>query len=239
MEQDDDVVGEIVLDEAYLQCPVCKDVYVRPRMYPCGHSCCEPCMIKMDQLKEETTIYHTPLYMCPCCRAESIYRWNTRPINHALSSICNLHSSHTPELSSTEEETSIPTDVNLRTLAVETRNHIALDLYEKLLPILFKAAGEGRRYVVITDSMVVRKVELVCDLLSHMLFTQHDVYKVLCTRNECQIIFSNDYTVLREYTNHPRQTTTTPIHLLDINAITNSLDSFTAMLEEEIQEEDQ
>ena len=262
MEEEFEDDTDVLIEDVHLQCPVCKDLYVRPRMYPCGHSCCEECMITMDRLKAETSIYHTPLYKCPCCRAESIFKWYSRPINHALSSICRLHPNYETRLEEVgetkEKEDTAPADVNLRTLAMESRHHIAVDLYDKLLPLLYAAAGEGRRHVVITDKQTIRRIELVCDILSKLLFDRHNVYKVLCTRNECQVIFSDDaFTILREYTNSAANPPlpTTPIRLVDIDTITQTLntiqeelplrmmpplqrrDNFTAMLEEELRVE--
>lgn len=221
------------VDDIHLHCPICKDLYIRPRMYPCGHSCCEECMVTMDRLKAQNSIYHTPLYKCPCCRAESIFRWYTRPINHALAAICALHRNHTDRMEEStkdEEPSSVPEDVNLRTLAMESRHHVALDLYERLLPLLYEAAGEGRRHMAITEKTMIRQIELVCDILSQILFERHNVYKVQCTRTECQFIFSDDaFTVLREYTNNrnppPPPLPTTPVRLLDIDAITQTLNT--------------
>lgn len=220
------------VEDVHLNCPVCKDLYVRPRMYPCGHSCCEACMVTMDRLKAETSIYHTPLYQCPCCRAESIFKWYTRPINHALAAICSLHRFHTmrmEEATKEEEDPSVPEDVNLRTLSTESRHHVALDIYERVLPLLYQAAGEGRRHMVITEKTMLRQIELVCDILSQLLFERHNIYKIQCTRTECQFIFSDDaFTVLREYTNSnnpPPPLPNTPIRLVDIDAITQTLNT--------------
>ena len=232
------------IDEELLQCPVCKDIMVEPRMYTdCGHTVCTSCMKKMDRLRAENSVFHTPLYRCPCCRTETIYRWYARPINRAIMSICEKHEKYASrveevrsEEKNEEKEPSIPDNIDLRALATESREQIALDLYDKLLPIMYEAAAEGRRHVVITKKKTIRKIELVCDLLSTMFFETNNIFKILCTRSECQIIFSDDaFTVLREYTNNdvteeeieetPPPLPNTPIQLLNLDAIAETIRS--------------
>ena len=43
------------LDE-HFYCPICRDIFMTPKLYDCGHTICEKCMIKMDETEEEKVI---------------------------------------------------------------------------------------------------------------------------------------------------------------------------------------
>ena len=49
-EESDD--SGILVKETELMCPICKDLYVYPRNYDCGHTLCELCMLEMDKIDE-------------------------------------------------------------------------------------------------------------------------------------------------------------------------------------------
>ncbi|KAM8839101.1 uncharacterized protein ACB058_015638 [Synchiropus picturatus] len=48
--------------EKLLQCPVCRDIFNKPSLLPCGHSVCESCVESM--LDHSSTLH----FRCPECR---------------------------------------------------------------------------------------------------------------------------------------------------------------------------
>ena len=60
-------------------CPICKDYLLQPRIYECGHTICERCMINCDKsVKSEVrSTFDTPIYKCPLCRKKN---WNNNII---------------------------------------------------------------------------------------------------------------------------------------------------------------
>ena len=70
-------------------CPICKDYLLEPRIYECGHTICESCMIKSDKTVKENTLntFQLPVYKCCLCRHETLKEWFRRPINHNLQCI--------------------------------------------------------------------------------------------------------------------------------------------------------
>ena len=79
-------------DKDDFNCPVCKEIFVFPRIYPnCAHSVCEDCMTKMDDLDPSRTAHTIVIHHCPICREPTILPWYSRPINRAIERIiCNM-----------------------------------------------------------------------------------------------------------------------------------------------------
>ena len=69
-----------------ITCPICKEDMMLPRVYECGHTICEPCMINTDKIDKEAVLntFTVPEYKCPLCREKSIISWFLRPLNRAL-----------------------------------------------------------------------------------------------------------------------------------------------------------
>lgn len=64
---------------------------VAPRVYECGHSVCEFCMMQSDLVAAEEAALNTlPLYRCPECRCGTLLPCKERPVNHALSRLLRL-----------------------------------------------------------------------------------------------------------------------------------------------------
>lgn len=74
-----------------MECPVCAQDMITPKLYDCGHSVCELCMIKMDlNAAEEAHLNTLPLFRCPVCRTATFNTFHTRPLNHALCEIIEV-----------------------------------------------------------------------------------------------------------------------------------------------------
>ena len=76
---------ELKYDEN-LNCQVCLNIFVNPRIYECGHSVCEECMHNCDKEIEEQTPsnFDIPKYVCPICRKQTIISYKYRPLNRRL-----------------------------------------------------------------------------------------------------------------------------------------------------------
>lgn len=140
-------------------CPICRSIYVRPRIYPeCGHSLCENCHIQTDEHTDIPDAYTAIVYKCPICRSETLTPWNRRPLNRALDEICS--SSFSEEYNERSEELGeAPApetignkeDVDLAKMAIAERNRVATALYDEIFPLLHKTARDGGDYISITS----------------------------------------------------------------------------------------
>ena len=73
-------------DNNHQLCPVCKDMMLIPRIYICGHTVCERCMIKTDKLRDENNdlVFTATIYKCPLCRSQTYLDIESRPINRVV-----------------------------------------------------------------------------------------------------------------------------------------------------------
>ena len=191
-------------DDGPPKCPVCRSVFVRPRMYECGHSICEACMVGIDEYTERY-FSELPNYKCPCCRKETVVPWHRRPINQALESICQAY----PEYEARQQD-AVPNDyetpkniqaTDLATMASTERRRIAKEQYQALLPTLYEAAKMGSPSVVISCRKTVDIVSRVIDLFSKHLFDNNKIHRVLVAKDELTIDLVRDTTVVHEYVN--------------------------------------
>lgn len=215
-----------------LTCPVCRELYQIPRMYACGHSVCEGCMVHMDRTTDAYSPFHLPVFRCPTCRAETTARTEQRPINHALRSLVEAHDDFEFD-PARERLRPVRPPVgwmgNLQRLASESRYRLAHETHAALLPLLYTAACDGKRYVIVSEKPLVQRMEVCADLLSALLFEKNNVFKLVVTREEATIVFTQDaFNTQREYTN--RDTT---VPLLDLRAINETLESIREGLLEE------
>jgi len=198
------------------KCPVCRSIYVRPRMYECGHSICETCMHGTDQYTERY-FNELPNYRCPVCRQESITPWYRRPLNQTLDSICqgfpeyDSRQSEIDDLDSFDKSlTKFEDDVDIAKMAQTERKRIARKHYEDILPILVEAAQEGSSSLKITCKDKVRSISRVFDLFSRYLF-RHKIYRVVCAHDEIIVsILRQQVQVSNEYTNPELRPTSPP-----------------------------
>ena len=191
-------------------CPICKDTMMVPRIYECGHSICEPCMIKCDKSdqKKNLSIYSVPEYSCPLCRHKTIVEWYERPINRILLSILRndenynkKYEKYMKDHKELEEVDEIPEKINLSFLVNENKKRITLELYKKIVPILFDAASDGKSYISFS-STISKKIQIVSDILSEKLFKNYNIYKMVSTSRECIIeIIPTDLSYKNEFIN--------------------------------------
>lgn len=186
-----------------LQCPVCYELCIYPRIYPdCGHTVCSPCMAEMDNHVEPSSTFNMIIFKCPICRTPSFSHWNTRPINHHITSMIEAHPSYidTANKKNMSKYTTIRfdshTDTNLGLIASNAHANQTIRLYESILPHLVKAARLGQLRVEITDN--VPSIQRCVRSLSTLLFKRNNIYRITCSRHECVVYL---LPVLERYTN--------------------------------------
>jgi len=173
-------------------CPICKDIMIFPRIYACGHTICEPCMIKTDKLCDENNnlVFTATIYKCPLCRSQTYLDIQYRPINRIL--LDQLRKDPEYEQKYNEyiknkkdniEEFS--EKIDLGKLTYQKREDKSSVIYNEILPILYKAARKGQPFVTITHNN--KNIQLVSDLLANKLFINNNIYKLLSTPRECTI----------------------------------------------------
>ena len=192
--------------ESHLKCCVCKDLYVFPRQYNCGHSCCEKCMAQIDRHTAAPSSFHLTIYSCPMCRHKTIIPWYHREPNIALRRIVECHPNYEERMKEHGERQKViavaitEDDVDLEAVCTNARQKEADRLYRTFYPLLFFAAKKGKQYVVISNLDDVQQIEPVADLFANMLIDKHNIYKLLITRSECTIMFTeNAFHVGREF----------------------------------------
>ena len=194
-------------------CPICSDYMLQPRIYDCGHTICERCMVKKDKedLVKIVNIFSIEHYACPICRNHTIKPWYTRPINRSLVDVLSNDvkykqaNDHYLNNESTEYDQLIynpPEDIDLSKLCEESRIRMANNLYNDIIPILFEAAITGKAYVNIPNPLA-RTVRMVSDLISQRLFRNHNIHKMTCSYRDCtiELVKSNGNQIRNEYTN--------------------------------------
>jgi hypothetical protein len=175
-----------------LLCPICKDLLMIPRLYSCGHNVCEECMILADKATEDDGTHVAPIYRCPICRDETLQKWYARPINTDLIDVlCKLspeyqtkHSEHEKRNIADVPCSLIPKNVNLGYLSTHIREFRTESLYRQIVPILYRAALEGKAYITITSSQAIGTV---ADLLAKRLIERNGIYRFISGHRECQI----------------------------------------------------
>ena len=204
--QDD---SNILVKNADIICPVCREVYVSPRNYDCGHTLCEICMIEMDKIDaEKANTHEAAIHSCPICRETTIKTWDQRPINISLQNIVMTHKDYEARLNELKkiiEKTvtvNVPDNTNISNLAFGKRKRIAEEIYDAILPIIYEAAVDGAGYICITEPNVVADIEKTIDVLSSMLFRKNNVYRVQVTRQECTIHLIKNANWKRDFRNN-------------------------------------
>ena len=215
---------------ASLTCAVCRDLFLRPRSFPCGHSFCGECHINIDMEAERQHAARSRAsyarlgergdevvaYACPMCRATTNTGWRRRPINVALQSLASEHPHYAQREAAQENSViesitgatpvprgeSISSNVlNLRELATTHREQLAESVYIKVLPELYMAATSGKSSVSFNADDIVTKSKHMLDLLSARLF-KHGCWRVEMNRTFTTLtVHMVEVDVGRVYTN--------------------------------------
>ena len=200
---------DMVIKSSDLVCPICRELYVNPRSYTCGHTLCEICMIEMDKVDaQKCNTHQAPIHTCPICRETTVRSWSQRPINITLQNIVSTHKDYPKrleELKKCQDTTvsiTLNDDVDISKLAYEKRKKMAERIYEGILPVIYEAAMEGEGYVCIKEPNIVSGIEKTIDVLSGMLFRQNNVYRVQVTRQECTIHLIKNANWKRDFRNN-------------------------------------
>ena len=192
-----------------LLCPICREIFVTPRVFECGHSICEQCHIEIDRHTQQNDVHTTQLYRCPVCRLETIRPYYRRPVNIELDRVAQQHTEayalRKASYEAPAETRPVSKTIQLASMARRSRMNTALALYRQLMPLLAEAAGDGRSYLTITQHDMVCQAEKVMDLLSMLLFS-HGVYRVFVNpgyeNKELTVTLLKEGTrIRREYTN--------------------------------------
>ena len=172
--------------EELSSCPICKESPLAPRIYDCGHTVCEPCMIKNDEVDEEANdLFNITSFKCPICRDKTLKSWFSRPINRSLLEILLQNEKYSKDYddyisaSIKTEELDIPININLSYLCRKTRQEKLIKIYNDILPLLFNAALKGKSHVKLTVEYT-EDIKLVADLLADKLFNFTQLYIVCC-----------------------------------------------------------
>lgn len=187
------------------RCPVCRFVYIRARIYECGHSICETCMAGID---DYTSRYFNelPNYKCPVCRNATLIPYYRRPLNQTLNSICQGFPEYESRRLDVEDfelkdDARVEKDFDIATLAQTERKRIAKNLYDDILPLLVEAARKGSSAVIISCPEKVNSISRVMDIFSKYLFN-HKIFRIIATNDEVTIsILRQNAMVNNEYVN--------------------------------------
>lgn len=175
-----------------IKCPICMDLMINPRIYPCGHTVCSPCMAEMDaRVNSSRTVFEMPVYRCPTCRNPDFTFWSNRPRNHQIMPSIEAHPTYHEVVASKDmsKYTKISSDdfsnTNLSQIAADSHANNTIRMYESLLPRLVEAARIGQLKVEITENIPV--LQRCVHSLSSLLFKRNNIYKITCNRRECVI----------------------------------------------------
>lgn len=179
-------------------CPVCRSIFIQPRLYSCGHTVCSHCMRSCDEHTRAPFMNSLTVYKCPVCRHETLTPWFNRPRNLVVQSLCEAHESYR----SREEEVgniSIPKEdqeemrgiTDLGKISVFMQEKISQDLYDELVPVLRAAALGGQTYITLAQTEKVKEIQNVADTLSDMLFTRNNIHRMVVTPAEVTFFFTN------------------------------------------------
>ena len=180
--------------DPHFLCPVCTETMMFPRLYPCGHNICEKCMIKNDETQKNNVVRgELPIFTCPICRHETIKEWWSRPINTTLIDVLSIlspeyktkHANYEKIAHDSYTEVTIPNNINLAYICKNMREYKANEFYKQILPILYKAAVDGKPFITISSEHT--NFSSVADILADKLIKQNGIYRFIANNRECQI----------------------------------------------------
>lgn len=191
-----------------MDCPVCQTLFVYPRVYNCGHSVCELCMLKIDiNVAKMTPPCTLPLFRCPICRSENFLPFNERPLNHSLIGLIeqekgseydeikthvkceadkwarvNEKDLHACALVYPQRDghSNVPDVQNVSSIAQHVRKRKAICLFQSIIPSIMRAVYNGYEKLHITTH--VTDLISVSRELANMLF-EYGIHSISFTES--------------------------------------------------------
>ena len=181
-------------------CTICSNHMVSPRFYEkCGHTFCEECMIKSDNLDTQNNryVFEATRFKCPLCRSQTIKPWYKRPFNHSLKTLLEkniLYVALEKKRALQRKKDMAKLDdikfqelceTNFSKMSFDYRDNKANELYEYILPSIFDAVKEGKSHIIIKDC--AREIKTVSDIISNKLIKNNNIYRTVSTNTEFTI----------------------------------------------------
>lgn len=173
-----------------IHCPICRDLFIMPRIYECGHTVCEECMKNIDETNKEkfNSVFDVVYYTCPLCRFETITKYSDRPINHSLKQILEKLPEYKKKVKNSNiniiddiKDNSYLKCLNFSNISFKYKFMKAEEYYHKLLPVLYDAALEGKNKIVITKN--IKELKIISSLLAKKLW-KHGILNIVSTPRE-------------------------------------------------------
>jgi hypothetical protein len=199
------------MEQNNLNCPICTNIMILPRIYDCGHTLCEDCMVQIDN--EDNIISESSreavIYKCPICRKTTHKPWFNRPKNLFLMNVLDSNVEYQQIMKNRKIDNdpldNIPDNINLSFLCTRNKELKFNELYNYILPLLIKSCLEGKHVLTITD----RSEELYTysSKISKKLFDTHGIYKISSKPNFFKIYItkeeeSNSFRSMQEFINN-------------------------------------
>ena len=82
-------MDKVSINIDFFECPICLEIFKKPRILTCGHSICELCIINI--VSSKYFINNNSLYIsCPECASLNIFQnIKKMPINYSLLKLIN------------------------------------------------------------------------------------------------------------------------------------------------------
>lgn len=187
------------MDTNNFNCPVCTHIVTFPRIYDCGHSLCEDCMVQIDNEanKISETSNKAPIYKCPICRKNTHKSWFNRPRNLFLMGILENNSEYKQRVKEKIYQNNpldnIPIDVNLSLLCKRSRELKFNELYNYIVTLLTQASLDGKDNILITEK--TSELHNFSSKIANKLFEEHGIYKVISNINIFKIFIIEDQNI--------------------------------------------
>ena len=183
-----------------LCCPVCKDLYIQPRILRCGHTLCTPCSLRLEDMTREDhgirDMFTSPSFECPVCRQCTVTPTLYRPINRNILDLLREMPSYEAYVEQYESNgghlytSKVPRgSVDLAFVSSRARKAMANSVYDEIYPALYRAACDGKSKITFRDAGLVADATVVFDKLSNILMIRHNVYRVAKTSSHFTVHF--------------------------------------------------
>lgn len=188
--------NNFIIDKNILNCPICTNMMYLPRLYDCGHSLCEYCMIKMDETENKAyeNFEDVPIYKCPICRKVTHKSWYNRPKNLFFMDILNNNEKYSEQMKDIKYQEhdleNVPEDIDLTLICKRSKDLKFNELYNYIIPIIYKSCYEGMEKIIISER--TKELYELSSLLAEKLFSCHKIYKVISTPYIFKIIVVKD-----------------------------------------------